>query len=281
MTARVCLVGNSHLGALKRGWDLIEHEYPTVLVDMFGAPGRAFGGIVVEEGKVQTTERKAAASFLATGGREEIILADYDLIVVVGGSMWLYQMANLLKSHCPPFMNIWLDPVGDSVLNADQSAQLKRFYRKKSPISVSDALLRELMRAKTRQSQAIKITDGIAANCRVPVLHVPAPFPSSEIVDTMPKNIIAKLVKMGMSSVFVDLIWDALDHVLRDKAEIVQPPDHVIVSGLFTEKSYAEGGLRLDENRGEHDDENIGHMNGQYGIEIMRLVLDRIPRGKV
>lgn len=271
MKTRLCLVGNSHIGALRRGWCAIEESHPGVEIDMFGAAGPLFKDIVVADGRLQAGSEAARASFLATGGRHEAPLADYDAIVVVGGSVRIANIAILLKSHCPPFMNAALVAQGDG----DRALRvgLARFYRKEAPIIVSNALLREVMAARAAQGMALALCRQISAATRVPVYHVPTPFPSSDIVTRKPGNVVAQLVALGVGAACARLALSSLRIALGGAADVIEPPAHVLRDGILTDGAYSVGGARLNAKRADHDDEDMFHMNADYGRVMMDEIL--------
>lgn len=273
MTFRICLVGNSHVAALKRGWRDIEGEYPGVEIDMFGAFGSHFPEVFVADGELRAGSAEGTASFVATGGRDHAVLKDYDLIVVVGGGARLFSIANLLTGFCPPFMNAQLAPRAGK--DAEFRKALAKFYKKEAPALVSDAFLLALMTARAARSAAVALCRTVAASADAPVLHLPAPFPSSEIMTLKPKHVVSRLVALGYGPLFADLVWSSLRTALGTSAAVIQPPAHLLVEGMLTDKIHASAGARLDDEIGDHGDEDILHMNGAYGAVVLREILKR------
>jgi hypothetical protein len=271
VTSRVCIVGNSHVAALKRGWREMESANPAFQVDMFGAFGSHFPEIVVANGELRAGSVEGVASFVATGGREYAVLRNYDLIVVVGGGVRLFSMANLLTEYCPPFLNAELATRASR--DPEFRKALIRFYKKEAPRLVSDGLLREIMTARAARSPAAALIRNIAAAASAPVLHLPAPFPSSELLTRKPKHVISRLVELGYGPLFAELVWTSLRAALGNAAMVIEPPDHLLVEGVLTEKTYSVGGARLDDEIGDHSDEDFLHMNGAYGAVLMGEIL--------
>jgi hypothetical protein len=82
---RVCLVGDSHLAAIKSGWEIVGREYPEIEASFFGAPAEKSENIAFESGRLVPKTEQAARYFkLTSGGQEFMSPADYDLIVLVG-----------------------------------------------------------------------------------------------------------------------------------------------------------------------------------------------------
>lgn len=271
MTFGICIVGNSHVAALKRGWREIESEYPDVRIDMFGAFGSHFPEVFVADGELRAGSAEGTASFVATGGRDHAVLKDYDMVLVVGGGARLFSIASLLAKHCPPFMNAELAP--RAAKDTELRKRLTKFYKKEAPTPVSDSYLHELMKARTAKSAAVALCRIIAGASSARVFHLPAPFPSSEIVTLKPKHIISRLVALGYGPLFADRLWTSLRAALGTSVTVIQPPDHLLVEALLTDKIYASGGARLDDEIGDHGDEDFLHMNGAYGTVLLREIL--------
>jgi hypothetical protein len=276
MSLRICIVGNSHVAALRRGWTQLETQYPETIVDIYGAPGGTFTEVMASDGKIVCKGERAADSFKMTGGSREVALNRYDCVVVVGAGIRLQTMVNLLESFCPPFMNELLAGNGGN----GSSSRLARFYRKDAPTFVTTAMLRAFMNSYARRSNAAKLIESISAASGVKIYHLPAPLPSSKLLIVKPSNVISRLVGTGHGPTFAELIWEATEGALRGKAEVIRPPGHLRVSGRLTDESYSEGGARIDESLSDHDDEELFHMNGKYGVALMQVLLDRMLASK-
>lgn len=278
MSLRICIVGNSHVAALRRGWKQIETQYPETTVDVYGAPGGAVTEIRAADGKIIAGGERAATSFMMTGGSTEIALDRYDCVVVVGSGIRLAKMVSLLESYCPPFMNVLLAGNGGNA--SDNGSRAARFYRRDMPPLVTTAMLRALMDSYAGQSIALRLIKGISATSGVKIYNLPAPFPSSKLLTLKPNSAISRLVRTGQGPIFAELIWEATEGALRGKAEVIRPPGHLLVSGLLTDESYSDGGARIDESLGDHEDEELFHMNGKYGVVLMQVLLDRASASK-
>lgn len=277
MSLRVCIVGNSHVAALKRGWPSVQEKYPATTIDMFGTYGTSFLDLSVSAGKIIADSETSIAYFKLTGGSAEIDLDAYDRIVVVGASARISSMANVLKTLCPPFMNADLLR-GDGGADGKLALKLARFYRRQEPSLVSSAVMRQTMIARFAKSRAAGLIRQIAGSSRIPIYHLPAPFPSSVLLSLKPKSAISRLVGMGYGPLFSDLLWDASESALRGMADVIRPPENLLVEGLLTDSIYSTGAARLDETLGEHEDDELLHMNGTYGAAVLRHVLDRIGK---
>lgn len=271
---RICIVGNSHVAALKRGWREMAAARPDVVVDMFGAYGSHLADVFIANGELRAGSPEGTASLVATGGQEFAVLADYDAIVVVGGGPRLFSIAGLMKDYCPPFANPGLVPPGPG----DEALRdgLWRFHGKTVPHPVSDAFFLELLGARMAKSTAVMLCRAIAAAATAPLFHLPAPFPSADLLTLKPRNAVSRLASLGLGPVLADQLRMALGQALAGVATVIEPPERLLVDGILTDRIYGSGGARLVDDNGDHGEEEVLHMNGAYGAILMREILLRV-----
>ena len=90
---KICVIGNSHVGCLKLGWDLVRAEFPGVALTFFAARGRMMRGLEVDDGKLvaRNAELKSHMAF-TSGGVHEILPQDYDGFVMYGLALSLPRL---------------------------------------------------------------------------------------------------------------------------------------------------------------------------------------------
>lgn len=83
---RLCILSNSHAGALKQGWDKISDLYRDKLeITFFAQRHHGMKSLAVsDEALVPKTEKLRAALEFTSGGRSYIDPADYDIFLVFG-----------------------------------------------------------------------------------------------------------------------------------------------------------------------------------------------------
>lgn len=82
---RVCVIGNSHAGALRRGWEALRPEPDGIRPTFFASPGRSLAHLRQEDGRlVPTLPSVARYLALTSGGPTNIVLADFDAFVLAG-----------------------------------------------------------------------------------------------------------------------------------------------------------------------------------------------------
>ena len=80
---KICIMGNSHVGSLKRGWDGIHVEYPEKEIVFFAHRANGLDGLIVHDGKlIPENEELAKAIEFTSGGKAEIDPVEYDVFVI-------------------------------------------------------------------------------------------------------------------------------------------------------------------------------------------------------
>lgn len=82
---RLAIVGNSHIGCLKRAWDAMQQDRPALDPVFFGARGKALGELRPEgDALVPTTGELAASLRFTSGGRDRIRPDEFDAVLIFG-----------------------------------------------------------------------------------------------------------------------------------------------------------------------------------------------------
>ena len=82
---KLCILGNSHTGSLKLGWDMIAHQYPSVEITFFANRQRKMEAFQVEDGiLVPDNEALKTAIAYTSGGLTAINMQHYDVCLLYG-----------------------------------------------------------------------------------------------------------------------------------------------------------------------------------------------------
>lgn len=100
---RVGVIGNSHFGAIKKGWDLLP-ELATVMQPVFfGSPGSMLKALRVGDGFLYADHEEAARYISVTsGGRRRIEATEYDLYLIVSLELTFAIATDLCVTHRLP-----------------------------------------------------------------------------------------------------------------------------------------------------------------------------------
>jgi len=82
---KICIIGNSHVGSLKRGWNEIWADYPEQEITFFAQRSDGINDLVALNGKlIPDNEKLVKALEFTSAGKKEIDPIDYDVFVIYG-----------------------------------------------------------------------------------------------------------------------------------------------------------------------------------------------------
>ena len=148
---KICLIGNSHIAAIKLGWLNVAGEFPDVQLTFFAARFVEMAGLMAQGDRlVADTASLAAQISFISGGLEEIIPKDYDMIVLCGLGLFVPRLpagtsAALRRQASIDYVNSSLIPV---TLQKLHSVTDKTIWVAPSPMSavaVADEQIRSAM----------------------------------------------------------------------------------------------------------------------------------------
>ncbi|MCD2181236.1 hypothetical protein [Rhizobium sp. GN54] len=257
MARAICVIGNSHIGALKLGWERLKGNYDHQL-SFLGVPGAHFRKLAVQDGKVVATTQISQRYFSKTMDTEAIALESYDAIIVVAAGLGLLKTMELTDRWRP----YWL--LDDGALGASAEFDL-----------VSTKVFEELVAAKVRKSFAHKFVSRISQQGAAAVLYMPTPLPSSDAkLRTQYTNPVLGLLTGAKGRELASVYFDAVEKVMRSE-RVMRPPAHILVDGAMTDSRYSRGSVRLD-SESDHPEHDLQHMNADYGALILEAALDRL-----
>jgi hypothetical protein len=95
---RICIIGDSHIGAAKGGWTQQRQKHPGISIGFFGAPHNEMNGLQLENGRLIPDNDKLRDQLVMTGRTPEIA-ADYDVYAVYGLRLRLRDMRGILRKQ--------------------------------------------------------------------------------------------------------------------------------------------------------------------------------------
>jgi hypothetical protein len=82
---RICIMGDSHVGSLKRGWDNIYDVYPDKEIVFFAHRANGLNDLIVRDGKLVPNNGELAKALEFTArGKAEIDPVEYDVFIIYG-----------------------------------------------------------------------------------------------------------------------------------------------------------------------------------------------------
>lgn len=99
---RICVLGDSHAAALKKGWDRIAPERPDCVLTFFPAPAHLVGDLVVSGNALVANGGKLGSLFATASGGLDRIAADYDHYLVCGYGLTVATVRGAYLSALQP-----------------------------------------------------------------------------------------------------------------------------------------------------------------------------------
>ena len=82
---KICVIGTSHLGALKLGWDMVRGDFPDLELVFFGSPGTSLRQMRTKGTRLVADDEELARNLAFTsGGLSEIVIAEHDAFLLCG-----------------------------------------------------------------------------------------------------------------------------------------------------------------------------------------------------
>jgi hypothetical protein len=233
---RICIIGDSSAAALKVGWDKIGSRFPDVTLTFFAAPGKMIDGLVVEDGKLA-----AGTGILRThmvkrsGGFDRVDPAGFDAYVLTGMQLGAVHVAAVRADF--PRQEVTEDVVIDAAC----------------------ARIAETIHGRTVRK--------VRECAQTPLVMLPIPFRAID-----PQKAYWEQLKVGKSGwKMVELFKSACERFAQqmDCRFIAQPLKTVGETGIDTKAGFARNSARFFENA----DDDLSHMNGDYGAIVLRRAL--------
>jgi len=114
---RICLMGDSQLGALKMGWRSVAQQFPEIEITFFAGQNADWSGIQIVDGRLAPGSEKLREAFKrSTRGLEEID-ASYDAYVLCGFKLVISYPLRLWTYHEQADWNAYQTAVSHYVRN--------------------------------------------------------------------------------------------------------------------------------------------------------------------
>lgn len=240
----LCIIGDSHLGSLRRAVDAGLVSFPGRHVEFWGATGPQFRQIDMKDGVIRA--RGAARDMVRKvngHGRDEIRAGDFGTFLFYGARLRVAEFfAPCLHRQC--------DGVGFASRAAMETA--------------ADAFLRA-----TRAWRMARDLAGAGAE----VIFVPASFPTAQVIDhAAPGRLLDSYPKaIHATAQDRDRLWTLL--CARSEGHgvtLIRQPEDTVTDGIFTDPRYAIDGARENRDAGHKSPAFAALMLGQAGLPVLR-----------
>ncbi len=257
---RVLILGNSHAGALKLGWNECRSEFSAMDVEFFAAPIGAFRLCTLKSsGRFGLIDRpdadpRARDQIRKLNGGLTVNLREFDTVVRVGYQWKLGQVIDLLGRY-----------------NIDGIHEIG------APLRMSLAGFRSI--CEDMAAEAAPNGHWLALNGpKLWIVGLPIPSETCLAADADPRLKAWKAAVPNGTSVgpALGIYIDAFGRALADRGIGMLPPTEATLGPLgLTRKKFTLGSRRLASGQA-HPESDRSHMNADYGVLVMRDLLSRI-----
>lgn len=238
---RICVIGDSHVAALKLGWEALRAELSGLQLDFYAAPKPHMGGFAVEDGKLVATSKPLKKFLEHTAEGRFSIDGSYALYLVCGIGAGIEAVVPVVKKL-----------LAGAFETEDADDQIK------------SAFARQL-----RDVEASVFLEKLRMITEAPIALIAKPLPGA--------GTLAKMLKeAGEDARVADLYAQAFDHVLRKRSRarfLSQPVETLGDSPLATAEQFFLQPARIAVQGAEGDGH---HANGEYGAIVLRSALTRM-----
>lgn len=243
---KMCVIGNSHVAALKLGWEAIKNDVPDVEVTFFGAHRDSFDELVSHGRKlVPQSDNVRKSMAFTSGGHREIVIDDYDVFVVHGLLLSFQRLVNFF------------------------------LLREGRHVRSSEPLARDV-KAVLDKCVCIKLAERIARFGK-PVWISPQPFISEHVLegDELEWKPWRELVDVnGKPTHAIQRLLAQWNDYLEQHDVIVQPSE-TVTRQVFTRKMFSTDSIRLSRGMDmKHPETDVVHMNAKYGALVMGSAIE-------
>lgn len=242
MSKRICVLGNSHVAALKDGWS----GAAPVQADFFGCLKEGMASFGELDGKLGPLDPEAAAFFknIATTG-DFVDPGAYDAFVLTGMKF---------------FPNSLFRNYADFATPSTHNHVVARNF-------VSDATLVDAVWGELNGGMMLHAARVLRAKTDAPIFIVWQSFLSEVLMEIEWRAELYAPIVANKDGPFVQAIMAAVDARLQAEGfEVLNQPHETIEAGVMTKREYSEGSKQFREGGGqEHRALDVFHMNEAFG----------------
>ncbi|MGH1579165.1 hypothetical protein [Planktotalea sp.] len=246
MTSHLCVIGNSHVAALKDGWPPVDEAAAHVRAEFFGCLKDGMKSFGEVEGKLGPRDAEAAEFFkgIATTG-DFVEPEKYDAFVLTGMKFFPNNLIRNYANFATP---------------STRNHQSARNF-------VSDATMVEALWDELKNGMMLHTARTLRAHSDAPIFLVWQPFLSEVLTQIEWREALYRPILEAGDGAFIQRIMAGLDRRLEDEGfQVLRQPQETICEGVMTEKRFSEGSKQFRKGGGsEHRALDVFHMNADFG----------------
>jgi hypothetical protein len=248
----ICIIGNSHVAALRAGMELVPKLMKNFSLDFFAAQSDMLRELELKGTMlVPTSEPTRQRMSAISGGRSEIETSNYLHFVVVGLRFNFVEAVNVLRHYRLYGLN-----------GTDGST---------SPY-LSRACFAAFIESKLRASTAVYLAGLLRKVSRGQIVLIPQPYPGADVL----RGSIWKLAAGNGALTYAAQQYENIARRLANDLQfevLFQPPGTLLQPGI-TQGKYAVDSVRLgNDMNARHPPGEAAHMNASFGAAVLRQYL--------
>ncbi|MDE3026781.1 MAG: hypothetical protein KGH84_00095 [Paracoccaceae bacterium] len=263
MKPHICVLGASHVGAIRAAWLQSDAAARPYTLDFFAAPNRHFARLDVQDGALSAITKVGRTAFTQTCGRDRLVLSDYDALLIVGCGMSVLGAVSLYSR------------VRFLALPSMLKASVRQLSR---AILVSRPCFLQALTDRIADTEASGIARLLHQSTPAQIMVASQPRPSAAVLEGEGRfRGLRGVQRRGDAGDLSDIFDQAATDALHGLATYLPQPIRSIEQGLFTRRTYTVGALRLGNQNNPvqpHEVDDHFHGNAAYGA----LVLEQIAR---
>lgn len=251
---RICVIGNSHVAAIKLGWDALvaAHDPLTEALTptFFGAPSDGVRHIRLQDGALVPKRKDIAEHFQRMGGADRIRLAEFDAFLLIGLSVSIKRILRFYKSHA------WVGLKGVE-----------------GKVLVHPAFARDHLAERYSETILGHTARMIRQGSDRPILAMAEPHWAEWIrhgAPDTPEYGWDRAILAGDGAEMAAMFAASVADSLAGHALFLPQPPHTVAEGITTAAAFNKDASRLI--TGEGGGTDAAHMNAGFGQAIWQAV---------
>ncbi|KPA21855.1 hypothetical protein shim_17400 [Shimia sp. SK013] len=244
MSRKICVMGNSHVAALKSGWEDGDVAGKGFVPTFFGALSDGMATLDVVDGEVIPRDTKAADFFCKISGENTGVKPEiYDAFLLAGMGMFPTPVFNNYRAFSTPSTH------------------------HDAPHFVSDAVIADTLWEGIDGSMMMHCARTVRRVTDKPIFLAWQAFCSESLFDIEWRATQMQPILDNSDQPFVRLMMDTVEARLKEEGfEVLNQPDETLRDGVMTKAEFSRGSVlfRAD-NPKAHRENDVFHMNGIYG----------------
>lgn len=252
MTLRGCVLGNSHLSAVRSAAADPAHIPAGVAIDFIGSAQSGLADVALDGQHLIATSASTQKDFQRFGGVEAIDLTRYDFFMLVGLGLNLYGLEAFYRNYRCIGLHEWQ--------NGSDNRQL-----------VSRTVAQMIIGNRLQSCLAVRLAHMIGSAVDQPIFLQAQPRPNKVMLGPNGKyptfrKMLRRKETQSLSALFETAAAQLTPHYLPQ-------PSASIEDDLFTTATYCEGSARLTPEVGKpvlHPPDDYMHANTAYGVLVLQ-----------